>query len=96
MKWQKSSLLSPMFYFFQLKFQRKLNNDWKLGTHRERIINAPGLVNSAKMFANSSKIVCGVDETVMVAEIVSGESLMTLQGSNALITCVDLLSIDSK
>ena len=54
--------------FFQLKFHKKLRNDWKFGTHKERSFNVPGLVSSSQIFANSSKIVSGVDEMIVVSD----------------------------
>ena len=83
-----------------MKLKKKLDKDWKYGTHNETTINAPGLVNTAKIFANSGKVVCGVDESVIIANSYTGDRLRTFHGHqavmSAVITCVDLFSHNSK
>ena len=64
----QSDVFFPYLLFFQLKFHKKLRNDWKFGTHKERSFNVPGLVSSSQIFANSSKIVSGVDEMIVVSD----------------------------
>ena len=80
----------------KLKLKKKLNKDWKYGSHKEITINAPGLVNAAKIFANSGKIVCGVDESVLVANTQTGDRIYNLIGHESVITCVDFFSHNSK
>ena len=80
----------------QLKLRRKLKHDWQFATHKEQPINAPGLVNTARIYANSQKIVCGVDETVMVSDSITGDRLLTLHGHKAIISSVDLFSVGSR
>ena len=85
-----------MLFIFQLKFRKKLKNDWKFGTQQELNFDVPGLVSSAQIFANSSKIVTGVDEIIVVSESVSGERLLELRGHNSVVTCLDYFTFESK
>lgn len=80
----------------QLKLKKKLDLDWKHGTHKEVTVNAPGLVQAAQIFANSGKIVCSADESIILANSKTGDRILTLSGHQAVITCVDLFSHDSK
>ena len=73
-----------------------MRNDWKFGTQKERSFDAPGLVSSAQIFANSSKIVSGVDEILVVSDSTSGERLLELRGHDSLVTCVDYFTFESK
>ena len=81
---------------FQVKFGAKIRNDWKNGTHKELTVNAPGLVSSARIYENSRKIICGVDESICVVDTNSGHRLMTLPGHNSIVTTIDLFTINDK
>ena len=78
---------------FQVKFNAKIRNDWKIGTHKEQTNNAPGLVSSARIYENGRKIICGADESIFVVDSLTSNRLLTLPGHNSIVNSVDLFSI---
>ena len=93
----KWCIFSPVFFpEKKLKLKKKLDLDWKHGTHKEVTVNAPGLVQAAQIFANSGKIVCSADESIILANSKTGDRILTLSGHQAVITCVDMFSHNSK
>ena len=81
------------FYISQVKFNAKIRNDWRIGTHKEQTNNAPGLVSSARIYENGRKIICGADESIFVVDSLTSNRLLTLPGHNSIVNSVDLFSI---
>jgi len=77
----------------KVKFNAKIRNDWKIGTHKEQTNNAPGLVSSARIYENGRKIICGADESIFVVDSLTSNRLLTLPGHNSIVNSVDLFSI---